>query len=707
MIAPAEIALHPEHLADLRRSGLTDATIAAAGIRSLPPGELSRALGARLAERVTSAYLIPYPDADGFARLKLFPPVATADGGTMRYHQPPGSAPRLYLPPRARAALADPSVSLFVVEGEKKTLAGDQAGRACVGLGGLWNWRADGRPIRDLDRLDWVSRAVVILPDSDVWTRPDLLQPVYALGRELESRGATIAVLKLPAGPDGAKQGLDDFLCSRSAENLDALPRLPLKHPAFSRAVEWWKGWRVKREADDGAAADAVALLERDETVRSLHPAQDVVDGVLWYGVPAGDTLVMINSTRMALTADALPRALALRHTALRESTVSRKAALAWSAGATGSVAATLDALAALFRAYVLFSDPRTPALLAVWALGTWCYRAFRIFPYLSVRSPEKQCGKTRLLSVLRLVCFNAGPVSAVPTEAYLFRDAEERGGTQLFDELEGLRGDRERFESLISVLNAGFEQGGTVPRMEKRGDRFEARRYEVYAPRALAGIAGLKDALASRAIPLFMSRKRREERVARLTAAVEPEVAALRDRCALACLGRIGAILAAAAEAPGLLEREDVDDRAVDLWLPLVALAVAADGEDGGARTRVLLDLAREAGGLRDADQADGQTAWLVEALAAIRQEGGEEPAPEDLRAALAARPGWEWVTNTRRLAGLLNPLGLVRGRRREGARLRWTYRLDAERLADLAARYSPAGEPADPALGSDGGPA
>ena len=63
----------------------------------------------------------------------------------------------------------------------------------------------------------------VIVPDSDVWTRPDLLQPVFALGKELEGRGAKVAVLKLPSGSDGTKVGLDDYLCANSLEAFRSL----------------------------------------------------------------------------------------------------------------------------------------------------------------------------------------------------------------------------------------------------------------------------------------------------------------------------------------------------------------------------------------------------------------------------------------------------------------------------------------------------
>ena len=48
------------------------------------------------------------------------------------------------------------------------------------------------------------------------------------------------------------------------------------------------------------------------------------------------------------------------------------------------------------------------------------------------------------------------------------------------------------------------------VTRLERRGERFVEEPYEVYAPRVLAGITGLKDTLEDRALPLFMLRKRR-----------------------------------------------------------------------------------------------------------------------------------------------------------------------------------------------------
>ena len=197
---------------------------------------------------------------------------------------------------------------LLITEGEKKALKANQDGLACVAIGGLWNWQVGGRPIADLDRIDWCERETLIVPDSDAWTRPDLLQPVFALGKELEGRGAKVAVVKLPAGADGAKVGLDDYLCAHARGALDDLPRLGLKHPAFTKMVTWWREWSRRKEPGEAEAPQtALELLERGETVRFLHPALDVVDGVLFYGVPVGDKLTIVTSRRQGFTPETMP----------------------------------------------------------------------------------------------------------------------------------------------------------------------------------------------------------------------------------------------------------------------------------------------------------------------------------------------------------------------------------------------------------------
>src|SRR5512140_3045050 len=89
-------ALSPDQLADLRRSGLNDHTIALMQCEGVRPKELP-------VKGAVSAYRLPYFNLDGtincFARLKFVPELIDADGKKMKYWQPQGSLPHLYCPP--------------------------------------------------------------------------------------------------------------------------------------------------------------------------------------------------------------------------------------------------------------------------------------------------------------------------------------------------------------------------------------------------------------------------------------------------------------------------------------------------------------------------------------------------------------------------------------------------------------------------------
>ncbi|HEV8716341.1 MAG TPA: DUF3854 domain-containing protein [Candidatus Binatia bacterium] len=189
---------HPDHRADLAASGLTAATIRELNIHTVPPRFVAKHLGFEHS-RLESVLCFPYPGCGGFCRDKLFPPITDSDGHSIRYLQRKGTDPRLYIPPLVRSVLADPSVTLYLTEGEKKAAKACQEGLPCIGLGGLWNWVKDGRPVEDLNLIIWKERRVVLVPDNDVWqARDDLLRAVYALGAELERRGAFVRVLRIP-----------------------------------------------------------------------------------------------------------------------------------------------------------------------------------------------------------------------------------------------------------------------------------------------------------------------------------------------------------------------------------------------------------------------------------------------------------------------------------------------------------------------------
>ncbi len=228
------VHLHPAHLADLRASGLSDETIRAAGTYSLRPCDIALFFNLRrgVPKELETALCFPYQGGT-FARIKLFPAL-----GKMKYAQAAGTGARLYMP------LSVNDSPVFVCEGEKKCLAAWQAGLNAVAIGGLWNFLSNGQPIADLDAVTWDGRETTIIPDSDVWSRPDLLRAVYALGRELQSRSACVYVAKIPQDRP-AKTGLDDFLVAGGKVN--ELEIFSLSHRRF-KGLEYWHGqWKFQK----------------------------------------------------------------------------------------------------------------------------------------------------------------------------------------------------------------------------------------------------------------------------------------------------------------------------------------------------------------------------------------------------------------------------------------------------------------------------
>lgn len=251
---------HPDHLADLRASGLTDDTIRGAGVYSLRPSDFSLFFyrGKNL-DHLKTVLCFPYK-AGSFARIKLFPPIPGSDGKLMKYSQPTDTSARLYMP----FPIADGDI--VICEGEKKTLAAHQAGLNAVGIGGVWNWLSAGQPIDDLVAVEWDGHDVTIIPDSDVFPRVNLPRAIYALGCELRTLGGNVYVARIPQ-EGSAKVGLDDYLIAGG--KVSELEVFALSHSIFKSAA-WWHGkWKFKntlKAAQKKEPGFAPGLTKKGET---------------------------------------------------------------------------------------------------------------------------------------------------------------------------------------------------------------------------------------------------------------------------------------------------------------------------------------------------------------------------------------------------------------------------------------------------------
>src|SRR5208282_4439536 len=212
-------------------------------------------------------------------------------------------------------------------------------------------------------------------------------------------------------------------------------------------------------------------------------------------------------------------------------------------------------------------------ATLALWSMLTYCYQAWDAVPYLNIGGPLGS-GKSRLFEILGRLVFRP-LASSNMTAAALFRTLHVQGGTLLLDEAERLKQTQQPdVADLLSMLLAGYKRGGQASRLEALGDtgKFKMICFDVFGPKALACVAGLPPALASRCILVTMFRAApRSERPRRRIDADPLGWQRLRDDLHALAMEH-------GADWLELAQRTDVcprmGGRDFELWQPLLALA-------------------------------------------------------------------------------------------------------------------------------------
>jgi uncharacterized protein DUF3631 len=328
------------------------------------------------------------------------------------------------------------------------------------------------------------------------------------------------------------------------------------------------------------------------------------------------------------------------------------------------SLEATLQSICDYLGRFMAFSSESQPLAVALWIAHTWTIDAFDYTPYLHILSPEKRCGKSRLLDCIGLLAANPWRVVS-PSEAVLFRKIEADAPTLLLDEVDTIfcGGKDDGKEPLRALLNAGFERRAKIPRCV--GPNNELREFAVFGAKALAGIGKLPDTISDRCIPIRLVRRAANETVERFRRR-EAESIASATRDALAQWSGLQYTRATLRDArPDIPDQ--LGDRQTDICEPLLAIAdLAGDGWPERARNALIKLFAGEI----EEDESSG-----VKLLRAIRPifeaDGADKMASRELLDALVSSDddgpwaGW-WErdladNNTRgpaaKLARLLKP--------------------------------------------------
>src|SRR5205807_4001893 len=84
------------------------------------------------------------------------------------------------------------------------------------------------------------------------------------------------------------------------------------------------------------------------------------------------------------------------------------------------------EALESFISSFLLCDDHQL-TILALWIANTWCFSRFHTIPYLDIRSPESQCGKSLCLKLLELLACEPALVTAADPSTLLHRLLDKR----------------------------------------------------------------------------------------------------------------------------------------------------------------------------------------------------------------------------------------------------------------------------------------
>jgi len=371
-----------------------------------------------------------------------------------------------------------------------------QEGLSLVGLGGLWNWLKDGKPIKDLDQINLFGREVDFFPDSDVWSKPDLLNAAYAFCMELERQGGQVKITRLPHNVN-SKVGLDDYLLDHTVEDLEKLEKIPLSHKGFKQTKKWHEKWLSKKEKTEAAQEK-----EREQDYTAVH--DKLVDLV----INKDDQIcfLIMNNTELG------------QETKLRKEDGKGhfhpppREAIKWSLPRlekvlhyykTDNNRRLYDDLLTYLKGISELPSSDYYHLLACWVLHTYVYEKAGYSPYIWLYAiPER--GKSRTGHGLMNVAYRGLTVESL-RDPYIIRAAQNINASLFFDVMDlWKKAERTGTED---ILLQRFERGAVVPRVlyPDRGPHKDTVFFDIYGPTIVATNEKVSEILATRAIQIIM----------------------------------------------------------------------------------------------------------------------------------------------------------------------------------------------------------
>ena len=451
-----------------------------------------------------------------------------------------------YVPLRVWRDIGKPVNPLILTEGPIKSLVLVEAGELAIGLNGVFGAHEtapDGKLVlrKELIELGMRGRKVLLCFDSDASSNPDVRLAEIRLFFLLRAAGAE--VFRFTSWDESEGKGIDDYLVNATKEDPDqtdeSIVQILLKD-----------------------AQPFINSISKHNTV-DLDAVVSELEKVA-FTTPQRDQLCKEIREPLGVRVDVLRQARAETESQSRK--IIFQNFEPWPDPVV--INTLIQDLIDLFQKHVVLDDYNLFAVV-LWGLLTFFADSDKIdtLPFLTLTSPEKRCGKTRLQSVLEWVVYRPLSASNI-SPAAVYRTVEVYAPSLLLDEVDTFIKDSEQLQG---IFNSGHtRQKAFVIRTNPV--TMEPERFSVWCPKSFALIGRLSGTMQDRSIEIRMERKTRSVKVSPLRATTPAEREEF-QRKILRWVADYGHQLDVL-DAPTV---QHLNDRAADNWVPLLQVAKLA----------------------------------------------------------------------------------------------------------------------------------
>ena len=175
------------------------------------------------------------------------------------------------------------------------------------------------------------------------------------------------------------------------------------------------------------------------------------------------------------------------------------------------TMAEALDLIYSTLKRYII-ADEALLVRASLWIAHTYFVDELFVSPICLITSPQSNCGKSLLTTVMMEMCNRSFPITASITEAAMFRIIEECMPTIALDEADL---NLQKNPALQGILNAGHMRSTAWTFRCDPNNSF-VEKFKTFCPKIISGIRStqIRDTLTNRSIILSMRRSVKMNRV-------------------------------------------------------------------------------------------------------------------------------------------------------------------------------------------------